>query len=88
MSISKVSLIGMFVYRFFMSNEVIFVSSVIFISFSLLACSSEFLNSVNCPSQETEETSTPTRPVENFVLTAKGLQERSTQLLDGTTVEK
>ena len=43
---------------------------------------------VNCPSQETEETPTPTRPVENFVLTTKGLQERNTQMLDGTTVEK
>ena len=42
---------------------------------------------VNCPSQETEETTTPTRPVEN-VLTTKGLQERNTQLLDGTMVEK
>ena len=31
-----------------------------------------------CPSQETEETSTPTRPVENVVLTTKGLQERNT----------
>jgi hypothetical protein len=35
----------------------------------------------------TEETSTPTRPVEN-VLTTKGRQERNTQVLDGTTVEK
>ena len=33
-------------------------------------------------------TSTPTRPVENVVLTMKGLQERNTQLLDGMTVEK
>ena len=32
--------------------------------------------------------STPTRPVENVILTTKGLQERNTQLLDGTTVEK
>ena len=38
--------------------------------------------------KETEETSTPTRPVENVILTTKGLQERNTQLLDGTTVEK
>ena len=36
----------------------------------------------------TEETSTPTRPVENDVLTMKGLQERNTQMLDGTTVKK
>ena len=27
----------------------------------------------NCPSQETEVTSVPTRPVENVVLTTKGL---------------
>ena len=39
-------------------------------------------------SQETEETSTPTRPVENVLLTTKGLQERNTQLLDGAMVEK
>ena len=42
----------------------------------------------NCPSQETDETSTPTRPVENVVLTKKGLQRRNTQLLNGTPVEK
>ena len=42
------------------------------------------LSTVNCPNQETEETS---RPVEN-VLTTKGLQERNTQMLNGTTVEK
>ena len=37
--------------------------------------------------QETEVTSTPTRSVENAVLTTKGLQDRNIQLLDGTTVE-
>ena len=31
--------------------------------------------------------STPTRPVENVVLTTKGLQDRTTQLLYGTTME-
>ena len=37
------------------------------------------MNSVNYPSQETEETSTLTRPVENVALTTqKGLQERKT----------
>ena len=40
--------------------------------------------SFNCPSQETEETS---RPIENVLLTTKGLQERNTQVLDGTTVK-
>ena len=32
-------------------------------------------------------TSTPTRPVENVVITKKGLQDRKIQILDGTTVE-
>ena len=35
-----------------------------------------------------EVTSTPTIPVENVVLTTEGLQERNTQMLAGTTVEK
>jgi hypothetical protein len=43
--------------------------------------------SVSCPSQEPEVISTPTRPVENVVLTTKGQQERNIQMLDGTTVE-
>ena len=30
---------------------------------------------VNCPKQETEETSTPTIPIVKVVLTTKGLQE-------------
>ena len=38
--------------------------------------------------KETEDTSTATRPVENVVLSTKGLQKRNTQILDGTTVEK
>ena len=42
---------------------------------------------VNCPRQETEVTSTPTRPVDNVVITTKGLQDRNIQTLDGTTVE-
>ena len=45
------------------------------------------LNSVKCPIQETKVTSTPTRPVENVVLTTKGLQDRNIQILHGTTVE-
>ena len=32
-------------------------------------------------------TSTPTRPVDNVVITTKGLQDRNIQILDGTTVE-
>ena len=30
---------------------------------------------------------TPTRPVENVVITTKGLQDRNIHTLDGTTVE-
>ena len=43
----------------------------------------------HCPSQEKEVglTSIPTRPVENVVITTKGLQDRNNLLLDGRTVE-
>ena len=37
--------------------------------------------------QEAEVTSTPTRPVENVVITTKGLQDRDNLLLDGRTVK-
>ena len=40
----------------------------------------------HCPSQETEVTSTPTRPVDNVIGT-KGLQDRNTNIIAGTTVE-
>ena len=43
--------------------------------------------SVNCSSQETEVTSTPTRPVDNVVVATKGLQDRNTNITAGTTVE-
>ena len=32
-------------------------------------------------------TSTPTRPVDNVVITTKGLQDRNLNILDGTTGE-
>ena len=41
---------------------------------------------VNCPSQETEVTLTPSRPVEN-VMTTNGPQDRNNLLLDRRTVE-
>ena len=44
-------------------------------------------NMSNCPSQEIEVTLTPTRPVENVVITTKGLQDRNIHILDGTTFE-
>ena len=34
-----------------------------------------------------EVTSTPTKPVDNVVITTKGLQDRNINILDGTTVE-
>ena len=36
---------------------------------------------------ETEVTSTPTRPVDNVVITTKGLHDRNINILAGTTVE-
>ena len=39
------------------------------------------------PSQETEVTSTSTRPVKNVVLTTKGLEDRNNLLLEGRRVE-
>ena len=42
---------------------------------------------VNCPSQETEVTSKPTRPVDIVVITTKCLQDKNIHILDGTTVE-
>ena len=36
---------------------------------------------------KTVVTSTPTRPVENVLITTKGLQDRNNLLLDGRTVE-
>ena len=32
-------------------------------------------------------TSTPTRPVDNVIITTKGLQDRNIHIIDGTTVE-
>ena len=34
-----------------------------------------------------EDFSTPTKPVDNVVITIKGLQDRNTNILDGRTVE-
>jgi len=36
---------------------------------------------LTCPSQETEVTSTPTRPVDNVVITTIGLQDRNNNCL-------
>ena len=42
---------------------------------------------VEVDGQATEVTSIPARPVENVVITTKGLQDRINLLLDGRTVE-
>ena len=39
------------------------------------------------PSQETEVTSTPRRPVDNVVIATKSLQDSNINILAGTTVE-
>ena len=72
------------------SNICVFLSCMSFVvnTFSTGLVGVE-VTSVSWIEQETEVTltSTPTRPVEN-VLTTKDIQERNTQMLDGTTVEK
>ena len=40
-----------------------------------------------CLSQETEVTSTPTRPIKNVVITTKGLQDKNIHILGGTTMK-
>ena len=45
--------------------------------------SSQLLYLCFCP----EVTSTPTRPVDNVVIATKGLQDRNTNVIAGTTVE-
>ena len=45
------------------------------------------VTSVCCLGQKTEVTSKLTRPVENVVITTKGLHDRNMHILDGTTVE-
>ena len=58
----------------------------IFIRFSLFLDSLSFLAKLRLL-QETEVTSTPTRPVDNVVIATKGLQDRNTNIIAGTTVE-
>ena len=55
--------------------------------FCLLAWAIDGWSLNHCPSQDTEVTSTPTRPVDNVVITTEGLQDRNVHILDGTTVE-
>ena len=65
------------IYYFTYFSTVVPSNSCVFLSYSPFFVNTTF-STVNYPSQETEETSTPTRPVENIVLTTKGLQERNT----------
>ena len=59
-------------------------SHLIYVCFCPVGLSS----TVNCRNQETEVTSTPTRTVDNVVITTIGLQDRNIHILGGTTVEK
>ena len=73
-------------YQGFLFN--ITLQNFVFIVISVYHCINPFkYPTVNCPSQETEVTSTPTRPVDNVVITTNGLQDRNIHILDGTTVE-
>ena len=45
------------------------------------------MGTVNCPSQETEVTSTPTRPVDNVLKKNERPTGQKQQLFDGKTVE-
>ena len=47
-----------------------------------------FLLPIFPPSSHSIVLQHPTRPVDNVVIATKGLQERKTQLLNGTTVDK
>ena len=42
---------------------------------------------VFAPMRRFQVTSTPTRPVNNVVISTKGLQDRNTNIIAGTTVE-
>ena len=56
--------------------------------FVVITTFSTGLVDIKVSSVSVEETSTPTRPVENVVITTKGLQlSQKQQLLDGRTVE-
>ena len=71
------------IYNFTYFSTVVPSNSCVFLSCRPFVVNTTFstglvgveIPSVSCPSQEAEETT-------------KGLQERNTQLLDGTTVEK
>ena len=45
------------------------------------------MKSLLSKSQETQVTSTPTRPVDNVVIATKGLQDKNTNIIAGTTEE-
>ena len=56
-------------------------------TFVVITTFSTVLVGVGAVEEETEVTSSPTRSVENVVITTKSLQNRNLHILDGTTVE-
>ena len=58
---------------------------VVFLSCRPFAVNTAF--STGLVGVKVSSTSTPTRPVENIVLTTKGLQDRNIHIFDGRTVE-
>ena len=72
----------------FRINLPLFSTVVPAIIFVLLSCRPFVaITTLSTLSPETEVTSTPTRPVDNVVIATKGLQDRSTNTIAGTTVE-
>ena len=69
------------IYYFTYFSPVIPSNSHVFLSCTPFIVNTKFSTGLG---QETKETSTP---VKNVVLTTKGLQERNTQVLDGTTLK-
>ena len=86
----------MFLHRWedFSQNQFTFIfhprpSYYIYVSvLQAFRCYNNIINrSCGCLSQETEVTSTPTRPVDIVFIATKGLQDRNTNIIAGTRVE-
>jgi hypothetical protein len=75
-----------FIYYFTYFSTIVPSNSCVFISCRPFVVDTTL--STGLVGVEVSSVSTPTGPVENVALTTKALQERNTQLLDGTTVEK
>ena len=69
------------------SSSGLFLSCRPFVVMTTFSTDLVSVYSVSWLGQLTEVTSTPTRPVDNVVIATKGLQDRNTNIIAGTTVE-